>query len=183
MWANENLTPCQELFKPLFEKFKPKLFHILKANICILICAIVWKVSKYGVFSGPYFPTFALNTERYSLSLRIQSECGKIRTRKTPYLDTFLVSFKLNTLSDMKPVLFGRTYEIIMRSSYFKMIMYITTALRKMWENAVQLKYVVFLHIFRSAAVFIRIKCRTKMLLRCSFKIFIGNGLLTFRDV
>ena len=140
-------------------------------------------MSKYGVSSGPCFPAFELNTERYSVSLCIQSECGKIRTRKTPYLDTFLVSFKLNTLSDMKPVLFGRTYEIIMRSSYFKMIMYITTALRKMWENAVQLKYVVFLHIFRSAAVFIRIKCCTKMLLRCSFKIFIGNGLLTFRDV
>ena len=25
-----------------------------------------WKVSKYGVFSGPYFPAFGLNTERYS---------------------------------------------------------------------------------------------------------------------
>ena len=24
-----------------------------------------WKVSKYGVFSGPYFPAFGLNTERY----------------------------------------------------------------------------------------------------------------------
>ena len=44
-----------------------------------------WKVSKYGVFSVPYFPAFRLNTER----LRIQSECGKIRTRKTPYFDTF----------------------------------------------------------------------------------------------
>ena len=22
-----------------------------------------WKVSKYGVFSGPYFPVFGLNTE------------------------------------------------------------------------------------------------------------------------
>ena len=27
--------------------------------------------------------------ERYSASLFIQSECGKIRTRKTPYLETF----------------------------------------------------------------------------------------------
>ena len=34
-------------------------------------------------FSGPYFPASGLNTERFSLSLRIQSECGKIRTRKT----------------------------------------------------------------------------------------------------
>ena len=25
----------------------------------------VWKVSKYGVISGPYFPAFGLNTERY----------------------------------------------------------------------------------------------------------------------
>ena len=41
-----------------------------------------WEVSKYGDFSGPYFPAFRLNTERYFVSLRIQSECGKIRTRK-----------------------------------------------------------------------------------------------------
>ena len=33
-----------------------------------------WKVSKYGVFSGPYFPVFGLNTERYGVSLHIQSE-------------------------------------------------------------------------------------------------------------
>ena len=42
-----------------------------------------WKVSKYGVFSGPYFPVCGLNSERYFVSLRIQSECGKIRTRKS----------------------------------------------------------------------------------------------------
>ena len=40
-------------------------------------------------FSGPYFPTFGVNTERYGVSLRIQSECGKIRTRKTSNTDTF----------------------------------------------------------------------------------------------
>ena len=40
-----------------------------------------WKVSKYGVISGPYFPAFGLNTERYEVPLRIQFECGKIRTR------------------------------------------------------------------------------------------------------
>ena len=34
----------------------------------------VWNLSKYGAFSGPYFPEFRLN--------RIQCECGKIRTRK-----------------------------------------------------------------------------------------------------
>ena len=35
-------------------------------------------------FSGMHFPAFGLNMERYSVSLRIQSECGKIGTRKTP---------------------------------------------------------------------------------------------------
>ena len=40
-----------------------------------------WKLSKYGVTFGPYFPAFGLNTEIYSVNLRIQSEYRKIRTR------------------------------------------------------------------------------------------------------
>ena len=40
-------------------------------------------------FSGPHCPTFGLNTEEYSVSLRIQPKCWKIRTRKTPNTDTF----------------------------------------------------------------------------------------------
>ena len=35
-----------------------------------------WKVAKYGVFSGPYFPVFSPNA-------------GKYGPEKTPYLDTF----------------------------------------------------------------------------------------------
>ena len=38
----------------------------------------------YLDFFWSVFPPFGLNTERYSTSLRIQSECEKIRTRKTP---------------------------------------------------------------------------------------------------
>ena len=49
----------------------------------------IWKMSKYGVLSGPYFPVFGLNTKRYSVSLRIQSECGKIRTRKNSVFGHF----------------------------------------------------------------------------------------------
>ena len=37
-----------------------------------------WKVSKYGVFSAPYFPAFGTNTERYSVSLRIHSKWDKV---------------------------------------------------------------------------------------------------------
>ena len=43
-----------------------------------MIINTVWKVSKYGVFSGLYFLVFGLNTEIYFVNLRIQSECGKI---------------------------------------------------------------------------------------------------------
>ena len=39
-------------------------------------------------YSGPYFPVFGLNTERY-VSFRIQSEFGEIRTRISPNTDTF----------------------------------------------------------------------------------------------
>ena len=42
-------------------------------------------------FSGLYIQTLALNTEKYGVSLRIQSECGKIWTRKTPNTDIFFV--------------------------------------------------------------------------------------------
>ena len=47
------------------------------------------KSARIQSYSGPYFPAFGLNTERYSVSLRIQSECGKIRTRTTPNTATF----------------------------------------------------------------------------------------------
>ena len=40
-------------------------------------------------YSAPHFPTFGLNTERYSVSLHIRSKCGKMRTRITPNKDTF----------------------------------------------------------------------------------------------
>ena len=49
----------------------------------------VWKSVRIRSYSGPHFPAFVLNTARYSLSHRIQSECGKLRTRITPNMDPF----------------------------------------------------------------------------------------------
>ena len=40
-------------------------------------------------YSGPYFPTFGQNMERYGVFLCIQSECGKIRTIIFLNTDTF----------------------------------------------------------------------------------------------
>ena len=51
--------------------------HIWK--ILIYIFGLLQSVS----FSNWYLPAFGQNTERYGISLRTQSECGKIRTRKT----------------------------------------------------------------------------------------------------
>ena len=45
-------------------------------------------------YSGPYFPAFGLDTEKYFLSICIQSECGKIRTTITPNTDTFFALMK-----------------------------------------------------------------------------------------
>ena len=42
--------------------------------------------------SGPHFPTFGLNTERYAVKnaeWKIQPKCGEIRTRITPNTDSF----------------------------------------------------------------------------------------------
>ena len=44
-------------------------------------------------YSGPYFPAFGLNTERYKVR-SIRSEYGKIRTRITPNEDTFYALLK-----------------------------------------------------------------------------------------
>ena len=47
------------------------------------------KISKYGVISGPNFPAFGLNTEIYSLNLRIRSDYRKIRTRNNSVFGHF----------------------------------------------------------------------------------------------
>ena len=47
------------------------------------------KIVRVWSFSGPYFSEFGLNTERYQVSLRIQSKCRKIRNWESPNIDTF----------------------------------------------------------------------------------------------
>ena len=52
----------------------------------MLQCVKRFRIRSY---SGQYFPAFGLNTEKYGVSLHIQSKCGKIQTRITPNTDTF----------------------------------------------------------------------------------------------
>ena len=43
-------------------------------------------MSRYGVISGPYFPAFGLNTERYGV---FSPNVGKYGSELNPHLDTF----------------------------------------------------------------------------------------------
>ena len=54
-------------------------------------------MSKYRVFSGPYFPAFGLNMKRFRESLHIQSECAKIWTRKNSVFGHFSRSETVKT--------------------------------------------------------------------------------------
>ena len=88
LWLMEEWVICCSIFRgSLFTvdqslMFTNSLFTTLKVWTS-------WKVSKYRVFSGPYFSVLGLNTEIYGANLYSQSEYRKMRTRKTLYLDTF----------------------------------------------------------------------------------------------
>ena len=56
------------------------------------------KSSKYGVFSGPYFPVFGLNT-------------GKYGPEKTPYLDTFHAEIALKAIHVLAALLLQKQNE------------------------------------------------------------------------
>ena len=58
-------------------------------NLLFSDATTVRKMSKYRVFSGLYFSAFGLNTEIYSVNLHIQSEYGKIQTRKSSVFGQF----------------------------------------------------------------------------------------------
>ena len=70
-------------------------------NITIRISLVQWltafsncmKSVRIQSLSGSYFSAFGLNTERYGVSVCIQSKCGNKRSRKTPSTDTFLNFF------------------------------------------------------------------------------------------
>ena len=80
---------------------------IIITIVMIIIIIIIHRVKSVliGSFSGPYFPAFGLNTERYGISLRIQCKSGKIWTGKTPNTNTFHAVIFFNWQNQL-PVLF-----------------------------------------------------------------------------
>ena len=60
-----------------------------QSNLHTIITCHCVKSVRIQRYSGPHFPTFRLNTERYGVFLCIQFKCGKMRTRITPNTYTF----------------------------------------------------------------------------------------------
>ena len=58
-------------------------------------------MSKCGVFFGRYFSSFGLDTEIYTVNICIESECGKIRTRKNSVFGQFSRSVKDSASYDL----------------------------------------------------------------------------------
>ena len=54
--------------------------HLINVKLVKVLHCV--KSVHIRTFSGPNFPAFGLKTEIYSLNLRIQPECGKIRSEK-----------------------------------------------------------------------------------------------------
>ena len=59
-----------------FNSSKIKIRNNLGETVFLKSTHTAWNVAKYGVFSGPYFPVFGLNTGNYG-------------PEKSLYLDTF----------------------------------------------------------------------------------------------
>ena len=84
-----------------FKSCRTKTFKLLSS--ISMINSVIWKIVellrlqynqcvksvRIRGYSGPHFPAFGLNTEKYGVSLRIQSECGKMWSRITTNMETF----------------------------------------------------------------------------------------------
>ena len=74
-----------------YTHFFPQSFYICSKVFVLCLKFTLNCVKRVHIrsFSDTYFPAFGLNTDRYSVSLYIQSKCRKIRTRITPSTNTF----------------------------------------------------------------------------------------------
>ena len=79
-----------ELFTVKVNGWKPLTIFAKRSILDVLITPLYtrWKLSKFGTFSGLYFPVFGLRKEIYRASLHIHSEYKKIKTRKKPGFQT-----------------------------------------------------------------------------------------------
>ena len=63
-------------------------------------CTTLREKCPYLELFWSHFPAFGLNTKRCGVSLRIQPECRKMRTRITPNTDTFYPALDMTQLTN-----------------------------------------------------------------------------------
>ena len=85
-------------------------------------------------YFGPYLPAFGRNTERYSISLHIQSEYGKIRTRIILNTDTF--------------------YAVLYLAKVLQLFNF-GCGTKTMWRNFITFSWNFFTHVFKLPLVLI----------------------------
>ena len=103
-------TQIQQCFTDILQTFK--YYFPWK---CIFLTAS--RVSKYGVF----WSVFSCIWTKYGdlrINLRIESKHGKIRTRKTPYLDSFDAVADISSFYGCHDLLFSKS-----RGFYYKVYM------------------------------------------------------------
>ena len=136
MWPNPQETVETKSVVTFTEEILNGKLHVLRvqrnrlrlSSVEFLLCA------KYEVLYGPYFPVFGVNTEIYSINLRIQSKYGKIRTRKNSVYGHFLRSAKvMNEAEDKRQI--GRRYMFKRPQSVGKRREKIWSATKKIERN------------------------------------------------
>ena len=90
LFSNSAFLCTRDVFRTLSKSITALFAKIVKEWNCI-------KSVRIRIYSGSHLLTFGLNTERYSVYLRIQFECGKMRSRITPNMDAFHEVWKLLT--------------------------------------------------------------------------------------
>ena len=86
---------------------------LLEVNVILKICT-GWKVSKYGVISGPYFSAFGVNTERYEVSPYRKIMERKLISENIVFVDGRLAynwKRKVTFDNDRKRIIIQEVYE------------------------------------------------------------------------
>ena len=79
-WKHQKTIRFSDVFKMQGKDALGRNELIFHKNFRLV--STTWKVSKYEVFSGLYFPVFGLNTEIYRENLHFQSKYMKTQIRK-----------------------------------------------------------------------------------------------------
>ena len=80
----EKLFKNREKIRTNYEQYAVKIMKILISSK-----PTFRKKCPHSELFWSVFPTFGMNTERCRVSVRIQCECGKMRTRIAPNMDSF----------------------------------------------------------------------------------------------